>query len=71
MPTILVYRFGLKRNQRKYSDCEVGTLTLRAVASPTQPGEGGEKISGGAKYLSSFLKYEVKNMRKSAEDAKT
>jgi len=40
---------------------------IRAVASPLQP--GGEKSSGGAKYLSSFLKFEVKNRRKSAEEA--
>jgi len=42
----------------------------RAIASPTQP-EGGEKILGGAKYLSSILKFEVKSRRKSAEEAKT
>jgi len=33
----------------------------------TAGGERGEKISGGAKYLSNFLKFEVKNRRKSAE----
>jgi len=43
--------------------------TPLAVASLTQP-EGGEKISGGAKHLSSFLKLEVKNRRKSVEEAK-
>jgi len=42
-----------------------------AVASPTQRGgEGGEKNLGGAKYLSSFLKFKVKNKRKSTEEAK-
>jgi len=46
-----------------------GTV-VRAIASPTQP-ERGQKISGGAKYLSSFLKFEVKNRCKSAEEAKT
>jgi len=40
-----------------------------AVTSPTQPGEA-KKISGEAKYLSSFLKFEVKKRRKSAEEAK-
>jgi len=44
----------------------------RAVASPTQLVVGGKalKILGGAKYLSSFLKFEVKNKCKSAEKAK-
>jgi len=31
---------------------------------------GAKKISGGAKYLSSFLKFEVKNNCKSVEEAK-
>jgi len=35
----------------------------RAVTSPTQPGRD-EKISGGAKYLSSFFKFEVKQAKK-------
>jgi len=43
---------------------------FRAVASPTQLGERAKKISGGAKYLSSFLNLEVKKRRKSAEEAK-
>jgi len=36
----------------------------------TAEGGGGNKISGGSKYLSSFLKFEVKNRRKRAEEAK-
>jgi len=31
---------------------------------------GDEKNSGGAKYFSSFLKFEVKNRRKNAKKAK-
>jgi len=44
-------------------------VCIRAVASPTQPGRA-KKILGGAKYLSSFLKFELKNRRKSAEESK-
>jgi len=44
------------------------SFQLRAVASPTQL--RGEKNSGGAKYLSTFLKFEMKKRRKSAEEAK-
>jgi len=43
----------------------------RAIASLTQPGGGDENNLGGAKYLSSFLKFEVKNRHKSAEEAKS
>jgi len=47
-------------------------MASRAIASPTHPGGwGAKKISGGAKYLSSFLKFEAKKRRKSAEEAKT
>jgi len=53
----------MKKNQTKF--------TSRAVASLTQPEGGRKKISGGAKYLSSVLKFEVKNRRKSAEESKT
>jgi len=53
----------VKRNQHR--------AQIRAVASPTQPGGGrAKKFSGGAKYLSSFLKFKMKNRRKSAEKAK-
>jgi len=44
-------------------------VTIRAVASPTHP--GWQKHSGGAKYLSSILKFEVKNRHKSAKESKT
>jgi len=30
-------------------------------SQPNTAGMGGEKISGGAKYLSSFLKFEIRN----------
>jgi len=40
-------------------------------SQPNTAGGKGEKISGEAKYLSSFLKFEVKNSRKSADEAKT
>jgi len=51
----------------------------RAVASPgpgqgcSQPNtaRGPKKIQVGAKYLSSFLKFEMKNRHKIAEEAKT
>jgi len=47
-------------------------LRIRYEEGRSQPNysQGGEKISGGAKYLSSILKFEVKNRRKSAEEAK-
>jgi len=39
--------------------------------SRSQPNTGAaNRISGGAKYLSSFLKFEEKNRRKSAKEAK-
>jgi len=47
---------------------------IQQIQGRSQPntagGEGAKKISGGAKYLSSFLKFELKNRRKSAEEAK-
>jgi len=43
-------------SQKCHTICKVRS---RAVASTIQA--GGEKISGGAKYLSSFLKFEEKN----------
>jgi len=42
-------------------------MMIRAVASPTQL-EGAKKFRWG--HLSSFLKFEVKKRRKSAEKAK-
>jgi len=43
---------------------------FRTVASQTQLGVRGKKNSGGAKYLSFFLKYEVIQRHKRAEEAK-
>jgi len=41
---------------------------LQGRSQPNTAGGGGTKIiSGGAKYLSSFLKFEVKRKRKNAE----
>jgi len=46
-------------------------LTTQGRRQPDTAGGGGAKIlSGGAKYLSSFLKLEVKKKRKSVEEAK-
>jgi len=42
----------------------------QGCSQPNTAGEGGEKMLGGAKYLSPFLKVEVKNRCKSAEEAK-
>jgi len=43
------------------------------IQGRSQPNTADEvkKISGEAKYLSSFLKFEVKNRHKSAKEAKT
>jgi len=50
------------------------TKTATLVIAGPQPAQhswegGAKKISGGAKHLSSFLKFEVKNRHKSAEEA--
>jgi len=59
--------YGFKMTKTIYCN----SINIRAVAIPTQP-RGGEKNSGGAKYISFHsLNFEVKNRRKSAEEAKT
>jgi len=61
------FDLGVKRLKQKMQPFNQG----RSQPSNISGGKGGKKISGEVKYLSSFLKFTLKNRRKSAEEAKT